>query len=240
LFAFYISMKRSVTPELLDRDAGTPAEVADSLADLRAINRRFGGITTTQAMIEHVWRRGLPRPAGQVPPPHRQLSLLEVGAGSGDVPLAVRDRLADNGISLHVTLLDRSASHLSTGNAHRAVVGNGLALPFSDASFDLVSCGLFAHHLSPDEVVQFVKEGLRVCRVAVLINDLVRDPIHLALVYAAYPLYRSRLTRHDGPASVRAAYTPTEMRALIANAGTGQVEILRHYLYRMGVIIWKN
>lgn len=233
-------MKRVVTPELLDSDAGTPAEVADSLADLRAINRRFGGTSTTQAMVEHVWKRGLTHPAGQVPPPRGQLSLLEVGAGSGDVPLAVRDRLAGDGLSLQITLLDRSASHLTAGNHHPSVVGNALALPFASGSFDLVSCGLFAHHLSPEEVVQFVKEGLRVCRVAVLINDLVRDPIHLALVYAAYPLYRSRLTRHDGPASVRAAYTPAEMRALIAQTPAKRVEILRHYLYRMGVIIWKN
>jgi len=232
-------MKRVVTPELLDSDAGTPAEVADSLADLRGINRNFGGTSTTQAMIEHVWRQGLPRQLG-LAPSCSQLSLLEVAAGSGDVPLAVRDRLAGRGLSLHVTLLDRSASHLSTGNHHRTVAGNALALPFADDSFDLVSCGLFAHHLSSEQVVQFVKEGLRVCRIGVLINDLVRSRVHLALVYAAYPLYRSRLTRHDAPASVRAAYTPAEMRALIAQTPAARVEILRHYLYRMGVMIWKN
>ncbi|HSS98670.1 MAG TPA: class I SAM-dependent methyltransferase, partial [Terriglobales bacterium] len=140
-------MKRVVTPELLDSDAGTPKEVSDSLADLRGINQKFGGISTTQAMIEHVWRRGLPR----------QMSLLEVGAGSGDVPLTARTRLAAKGLSLQVTLLDRAATHLATGNNHQVVVGNALALPFAAESFDLVSCGLFAHHLSPEEVVQFVK-----------------------------------------------------------------------------------
>ena len=54
------------------------------------------------------------------------------------------------------------------------MAGDALALPFRDASFDLVSCNLFAHHLSPQELVRFVDEALRVCRVAVLINDLVR------------------------------------------------------------------
>jgi len=233
-------MKRVVAPELLDSDAGTPAEVADSLADLRGINQKFGGISTTQAMIEHVWGQGFPGQACQVPPSHGQLSLLEVGAGSGDVPLAARMRLEGNGLSLQVTLLDRASTHLTVGNNHRVVVGNALALPFAAESFDLISCGLFAHHLSPEEVVQFVKEGLRVCRVAVLINDLVRNPIHLALVYAAYPLYRSRLTRHDAPASVRAAYTPEEMRQMVAQTAAARVEILRHYLFRMGVMIWKK
>jgi ubiquinone/menaquinone biosynthesis C-methylase UbiE len=134
-------------------------------------------------------------------------------------------------------VLDRALSHLSNG--HPAVAGDALALPFRDASFDLLSCNLFAHHLSPQELVQFVDEALRVCRVAVLINDLVRHPLHMSLVYAGMPLYRSRLTRHDAPASVRQAYTPAEMKTLLAQSRVGRVEIHRHYLFRMGVIVWK-
>ena len=102
-----------------------------------------------------------------------------------------------------------------------------------------MGCGLFAHHLSPDQLKAFVNEALRVSRVAVLINDLVRHPLHAALVYAGYPLYRSRLTRHDAPASVRAAYTPEEMRNLLQRTRAAQVEIRRHYLFRMAVIAWK-
>jgi hypothetical protein len=69
---------------------------------------------------------------------------------------------------------------------------------------------------------------------------LIRDPLHLALVYAGTPLYRSRLTRHDAPASVRQAYTIKEMREFFMQAGAASVEIQRHYLYRMGVIAWKK
>jgi hypothetical protein len=96
------------------------------------------------------------------------------------------------------------------------------------------------HHLSPEQVTQFARESLRVCRHAVLVNDLIRDPLHLALVYAGTPLYRSRITRHDAPASVRQAYTIEEMRELFQQAGAATIEIQRHYLYRMGVIAWKK
>ena len=84
-----------------------------------------------------------------------------------------------------------------------------------------------------------VIEGLRVCRRAVLINDLVRHPLHLALVYAGLPLYRSRLTRHDAPASVRQSYTPEEMHALLEQTGASDIEMQRHFLFRMGVVVWK-
>jgi ubiquinone/menaquinone biosynthesis C-methylase UbiE len=221
-------MKRTPTVELLDSDAGTAVEVAASLGDLRRINQWFGGTQTTRQMIERVARA-----SGR-----NSLSLLEVAAGSGHVPHSARGALARRGIHLEVTLLDRAASHL--GNGDRSVVGDALALPFRDATFDLVGCGLFAHHLSPKQLVQFVNEGLRVCRQAVLINDLIRHPLHLALVHAGSPLYRSRITRHDAPASVRQAYTPGEMREMLGQTAAMRIEIGRYYLFRMGVIAWKD
>ena len=228
---FHPAMKRVTIPELLDTDAGTPAEVAASLSDLRRINRWFGGNTTAQSLISHVAKTI----------DAKSLSLVEVAAGAGAVPEKARAMLQRSGIRLDVTLLDRAPSHLGNGsrNGTWAVAANALSLPFKDGSFDLVSCCLFAHHLAPQELVRFVNEGLRVCRRAVLINDLVRHPLHLALVYAGLPLYRSRLTRHDAPASVRQSYTPEEMHALLEQTGASDIEMQRHFLFRMGVVVWK-
>src|SRR5208282_6830409 len=105
-------------------------------------------------------------------------------------------RLARKGITLEVTHVDLVQSHLLLGT--RAVVADALALPFPDSSLDLVSCSLFAHHLEPDELARFAAEALRVSRCAVLINDLIRLPLHLALVYAGFPLMRSYVSRVDG------------------------------------------
>jgi len=221
-------MKRIPTDELLDTDAGTAREVAGSLSDLRMFNRWFGGTSVTLRLVEGV--------AHAIKSNH--LSLLDVAAGAGYVPRTVRDRLAQRAIKLDVTLLDRAPSHV--GNGGGSVVGNALALPFRDSSFDIVGSELFVHHLSPDRLVQFVQEGLRVCRHAFLINDLIRDPLHLALSYAGFPLYRSRLTRNDAPASVRQAYTRAEMQVMLREAGVVRIEICSHYLYRMGVIAWKQ
>jgi ubiquinone/menaquinone biosynthesis C-methylase UbiE len=121
-----------------------------------------------------------------------------------------------------------------------AVVADALSLPFPDSAFDLVSCSLFVHHLSPDQVTTFARESLRVCRHAALVHDLVRHPLHLAFAYAGTPLYRSRLTRNDAPASVRQAYTIDEMKQFFRTAGAASVDARMHYFYRMGVIAWKG
>ncbi|MGD0512165.1 MAG: methyltransferase domain-containing protein [Terriglobales bacterium] len=225
-------MKRVVIDELLDTDPGTPAEVTIGLADLRRINQWFGGVAATQSMISKVAQK-----TGA-----DSLSLLEVAAGAGYVPQAASTRLQKLGVSLRVTLLDRAHSHLTngSGNGTSAVAGDALALPFADESFDLVSCCLFAHHLEPQEVARFVNESLRVCRIAVMINDLIRDPVHLALAYASLPLHRSYMTRHDALASVRRAYTIEEMHRMLQGTRAAKVEIERHTFFRMGAIAWKN
>jgi len=136
--------------------------------------------------------------------------------------------------------LDREMTHLPKNGSAAKLVGDALQLPFPVAAFDLVASSLFVHHLAPEDIVIFAREALRVCRVAVLVNDLIRHPLHLALAYAGRPLYRSRITRNDAPASVWQAYTMEEMQGFFERAGCSRVEVRRHYLYRMGVIAWKS
>jgi len=222
------NMRRTTIPELLDEDLGTPAEIAASLRDLRRINEWFGGTRTTTNLLRRIAR------AGEC----QSLSLLEVGAGNGHVPIAARQRLADEGMTVRVTLLDRAASHLPR-NGTPVVAGNALELPFREDAFDVVGCNLLAHHFEPNELGNLASEALRVARMAVLINDVIRSRFHLALTYAGLPLFRSRMTWHDAPASVRRAYTLSEMREIVSRAGARRIECSTHYLYRMGFVLWK-
>jgi SAM-dependent methyltransferase len=222
-------MKRVVVEELLDSDAGTPSEVAGSLKDLRMFNSLFGGVHTMSSLLRRVaQKRGL-----------KQISWVDVAGGEGYVATRTQRSLARSGISSHPVILDRAPTHL--GNTHPAVCGDALALPFRDNSFDAVGCSLFLHHLEPDEIVRFAQEGLRVARHAFLIQDLQRHPLHLALGYLGAPLYRSRITRHDAPASIQRAYTVDEVKTILSRVAPAEnIEIRKFFLFRMGVIVWKQ
>ena len=223
-------MQRVDSEEILDSNLCPAAEVESSLRDLCRINRWFGGVSTTRKLIERI----------SAATGKKHFCVLEVAAGFGEVPRAAAAQLSHQGITVEITDLDRVLTHLR--HDHRALVADALALPFRDDAFDLVSCSLFAHHLRPDELKRFTAEASRVSRYAVLINDLVRHPLHLALVYAGFPLMRSYVSRSDGVASVRRAYTPEEIRDILTNgvATAPNIEISRHYLFRMGVIVWKS
>lgn len=228
-------MQRVVIPELLDTDAGTPREVEDSLADLRMINRYFGGVRTTVELVREIAaRRKI-----------KQISLLDVAGATGDLAVMTSESLSKDGIELQPVVLDRMPRHLTSpataaNGYYPAIAGDALALPFADNSFDVVGCSLFVHHLEPPQIIQFVSEALRVARHAVLINDLIRHPLHILLVYTGFPLFRSRITRHDSVASVRRAYTVSEIEGLLQQTESVCYETRRFFPFRLGVIAWKQ
>lgn len=223
-------MKRVVVPELLDEGDGTPEQVTASLADLRMLNRHFGGSSTTVALLRRVAERsGL-----------RHLSYIDVGGATGDVAAAAQSRLSHQGIELEAVILDRAVSHLHVGSGQLPISGSAFQLPFRDKSFDVVGCSLFLHHLEPAEIVTFLHEAMRVARRAVVINDLRRSRVHWLAAIAGRVLYRSPITRHDAPVSVRRAYTSRELAAILRQAGYPAVEFSRHFFSRMGVILWSG
>jgi len=102
----------------------------------------------------------------------------------------------------------------------KIAVADGLGLPYPDGSFDIAHTSLVVHHLGPGDAVVLLREMLRVARSGIVVNDLDRSwPTWLGAWLLAHTVARSRYTRHDGPLSVRRAYTRDEMTDLIREAG---------------------
>lgn len=229
-------MERVLTEELLDSDEWPATEIASSLRSIRRVNLLYGGNRTHKRLFRRVAAR-LQEP---------KLKILEVAAGHADVLQAASPMLIKKNIELQISLLDRSAQHLPQGNEWSPdlpqpdlLVGDALRLPMPDESVDVVSCCLFLHHLSQSDTETFLQEALRVSRVAVLINDLERTRIHYFLAQLGRLVDPSRLSRHDGPASVRQSYTFHELHRML-EATKRQFELKRSFLYRLGAIVWKQ
>ena len=108
------------------------------------------------------------------------------------------------------------------------MLGDGLALPFDDGSFDVVHCSLVVHHLAPGEAVALMGEMRRVARIGIVVNDLDRSRLGWVGAWLiGHLLTRNRYTRHDAPLSVRRAYRPPEMTELLRAAGLRPVRTFR-------------
>ncbi len=197
--------RRAEDPELLDEGVD-PDEALRSLGDLRFVNRWLGN----RQQLLRVVRAGLERSAAP--------SLLDVGCGSGDVPVWIA---AQVGRPVRVCGVDIKPLHLQAAPAAlRGVVADVHALPFPDACFDVVTASLFLHHFDGPDVARVLRELYRVTRGALVVNDLRRSRVPYAFGRVTFPLlFRSKVSVEDGLLSIRRSFTLDELRREFQAAG---------------------
>lgn len=228
-------LRRTRAPELMDRPDADARELARSLADLRVANRAFGG---TRTMI------GLLAPLiGTIE--GGPVRVLDVATGSADIPMEMAKWGERRGREMKVVASDNHLQTLRVARARTAtrpevsIVGaDALRLPFPDRAFHLVTCATALHHFEEDDAVRALREMARVASVAVVVLDLRRSHAALASVglLAATAWRRHPITRHDGPVSVRASFTPDELRDLAARAGMEGARVGSHAWFRQSLV----
>jgi SAM-dependent methyltransferase len=127
------------------------------------------------------------------------------------------------GVDSRPEILD-AARRVNPALADRAdvtiAIADGRSLPFADGAFHVAHASLVLHHLTEDEAVRFLGELARISRLGVVINDLQRGWLEwLGAWLVLHAMTRNRFTLHDGPLSVRRAYTRAEVGRLLERAG---------------------
>lgn len=223
--------ERTLAPEILDGAISDRRLLVDSFREVWGVNRYLGGM----ASLKRHLARWLP-PGGKV-------SMLDVAAGTAEVSCALIAWAGRRGAHLAATALDNHPQVLAIARERaateprlRVMAGDGRRLPFGDGAFDLAVCNLALHHFVDEEAVAVLRELERVSRLGWVVSDLERHP----LAYAGARLlsavvWRNPITRHDGPLSVRRAYTAAEARRLVAAAGV-QATVHRHFPFRLAVV----
>ena len=205
--------------ELLDGPLEDPVALAANLRDLSRLNRLSGGARLSLRAVRALGDAG---------------TILDVGTGGADIPAALLVEARRRGVALEVTATDSRPEVLAAAAFARPglptlpgltfAVADGRALPYPDASFDVGHASMVVHHLDADEAVAFLRELRRVSRLGIVINDLARGPhFWLATWLLTQTIAASRYTRHDGPLSVRRAWSRNEMVALLGRAGLAPV-----------------
>ena len=157
----------------------------------------------------------------------RTLSILDLGAGNGSLGIHLSRRAASRHWEWQVTNLDSNLSALKLNRAGRNVTGSVVALPFADASFDVVIASTMTHHLDAEgDVVRHFREAGRVARKAVLICDLYRNFYFAAMLCCVLRVLRCpRMIRGDAWLSVRRGWRVPEWTTLARLAGLNQPRV---------------
>jgi len=221
---------RRRTAEIMDQPG------LDAGAHVRAL-RGLGRINRVSRSAAIVW------PAiARLAASHRgdTVRVLDLATGGGDVPIAIARRSAAAGLNIAIDGCDISpvAMEFAARKAESCHVRvrffrlNVLEGPIPDG-YHAVTCSLFLHHLGEDEAVGLLRKMAEAAGELVLVNDLVRSRVGYALAWAGCRvLSRSPIVRHDGPASVAAAFNLGEARELAERAGLAGARLNRRWPQR--------
>ncbi len=208
--------------ELLDDPGADPAVVARSLGNIARANWWFGGRAAALWGIDQLLRRAVGA-RHALPLRHAHpVTLLDIGTGAGDLPVAAVERAARRGRSMRALGLERSpvAARLASARGVPTLLGCAGHLPVRPGAVDIVLLSQVAHHLAADAAVDLFRAVSRLARIGVVVADLRRSELAVASFRIGSALLGfDAVTRADGITSVRRGYDVGELTALVARAG---------------------
>jgi 2-polyprenyl-3-methyl-5-hydroxy-6-metoxy-1,4-benzoquinol methylase len=210
---------RQLEPEIMDDPGLEAGRHHAALRGLARLNRVSGAASLVWPLIASLARAAAPA--------NRSIRVLDIATGGGDLPIAIRRCARKVGLDVTVDGCDISDTALAYAESRAdeaRVTGcrffqlNALTEPLPDG-YDVIICSLFLHHLERDEAVHLLGQMRRHAGRRIIINDLSRGRMNLAMVFLGSRLVtRSPVVHVDAIRSVRAAWTPGELRGLAEEA----------------------
>lgn len=206
---------RATTPELMDADSLAADVYAQVLADLARVNTVTRARPPTLAWL------------AQASAELEAFSVIDIGFGHGDMLRAIARWAKRAGRRASLAGYDLNPKSAPVATAASAGLGIDFVTGDADGAPapDFIISSLVAHHMSDDELIDFLRWMDRTARHGWLINDLHRHWLAhhgyraLSALMGVHPI-----VRHDGALSVRRAFTRAEWQRLLDAAGVaGQI-----------------
>jgi len=228
-------VKRSYEKEMMDFTADSSELLAGNLSDLRLLNRYLSG--SRGVML------GLQRAIGDEP--LKQMSILDVGTGSADIPAAIFAWAKRRNVATKIVAVDadRTTARIAANQTKQLadieiVQGDAGRLPFAPGAFDFVVASQLLHHFSEAKIIGLLRQWARLARRGIVISDLVRHPVAYHGIRLLIKLAtRNIMTLTDAPLSVRRAFAFGEWRELLRQADIGPVHMIWVFPFRVAAFV---
>ncbi len=171
----------------------------------------------------------------------REFRLLDVGFGQGDMLRRIANWAHRRGAAAELVGVDLNPRSAVTA---RAATPRCLSIRYETGDYadlagqgwDCVISSLVAHHMSPDELIAFLRFMEREARAGWFANDLHRH----TFAWLGYPVLARlmgwhRIVRLDGTTSIARSYRPREWVPLLAEAGIQGARVKREFPFRLCV-----
>jgi SAM-dependent methyltransferase len=175
--------------------------------------------------------------------PQQPVSVIDVGSGGGDMLRRIWKWAGKRKINTNLVGVDlnpwskQSAEKLTSGMPIRFETSDIFDF-HPDRRADFIISSLFAHHLTDDEVIRFIRWMDAHAVHGWFINDLHRHPLPYAFIKCFTRLFGfNRLVQHDAPLSVARAFIMADWHRLLMAAGIPmeRIRITWFFPFRYGI-----
>ncbi len=225
---------RSDQLELMDFPIHNKEDLFQNLRELERINKLTGGPASAYRQIKKYFSKS------------KSTHFVDVGFGAGDMMAYLYQKKLEHGLQINLTGLDIMPEALEyVHKSHSELVGNCSFFVGDYADWfkqghraDIAYAGLFTHHLTDDQLLDFLITVTANTKGYLIINDLHRHPI----AYYAISLYvkwftESPYTKNDAPLSVLRSFKRRDWHKLLKKAGIKEYSIQWKWAYRFAIVI---
>jgi 2-polyprenyl-3-methyl-5-hydroxy-6-metoxy-1,4-benzoquinol methylase len=206
---------------------------------LRGLSRIYIISRTGSAVWAHVRQEA--RRAG------KPLRVLDIATGGGDLPIDLSRRARREGLALEVAgcdVSDRAVAYARLRARRTRANVRFFTLDIHEqplpTGYHVITSALFLHHLAVQQAATLLRRMADAATRTMLVDDLRRTWIGLWLARLGTRSFsRSPIVHADGPRSVRAAFTRTELLELAHAAGLAGARIVPHWPQRQ-LLIWRR
>lgn len=228
--------KRSEEKELMDDLDCSGLELEQTLRELKTINRWLGGNHVTTDGLAKIMQRH----------PHRSYRIADIGCGGGDMIGIMANWAKSQNIHVDFVGIDANRNIIALAKTRlkeradiRWEVQNVFDPDFSKEKVDLITCTLFTHHFTDQELITLIRAFRRKARVGIVINDLHRHWFAFHSIRLLTRVFsKSPMVQHDASLSVLRSFTKADLEGILRAAGIESFEIRWFWAFRWQILIF--
>jgi 2-polyprenyl-3-methyl-5-hydroxy-6-metoxy-1,4-benzoquinol methylase len=221
--------------EILEIAGVDPRRHQRTVRQFRMINRLFS--SSGRLMREYFFIK-------MAENPERTYTLLDIGAGGGDIAIQAAREARNRGLRLDITMLDNDkriiplALHAIRNYPEIRII-EGSAFELNCLSpFDFVFSNHLLHHLTWDEIRAVLENISALTRITFVMNDLKRSSwAYLGFTIFSWLCTPGSYHYHDGRLSIRRAFLPEELLDFLQrNFPLGGISVIETYPSRVVLV----
>jgi ubiquinone/menaquinone biosynthesis C-methylase UbiE len=206
---------RSNEHELMDQTIDSIDDLFVNLKELEFINIVTGGRHTYKALSKIMKQQS------------KTYHIADIGFGAGDMLNYILKNKPNQG-NIMLSGVDLMPEAKMYVDKYHPELEDSVAFNIGDykdffaqnENIDIAIAGLFCHHLTDDQIIEFFQIIQKNCKVGAVVNDLHRAPLaYYGIKYPTQWFSKSRFTKNDAPLSVLRGFKRSELEYLLKKAG---------------------